>query len=901
MRAPLESVSVLLPFIVGLVGCLNPTPNGNPKQSSEIQSPGKASSLTLNSPRLEEERDEEALSDGQRAPLSQPLADGNNISISLAFVFDLVHAQACHQFGNGLQAIEELQGGEQLAKVAQWTLSTLKKLRPEFALIVDAIDLYSIDTCGNLSYSLAKILSIASQERLLQNPDGLFTWNDSLWNQSFANQTFVQKQESECQTNLFSGFYLATNLAQDIGRQLKVLPSFPLNLVGEGDLYFDTETFLAYVSLLKRLKWYHVVVLAENELIIGQFTDVATQDEICIVDSIAMDTHRDEFGMHSGPFGHNSTWNFGTSNIVYLGRPSRVSQLLSQHSREGSHWILPFMPSSHLEELFPQGQPNYFKRLYFVQKNIRRLPDFWIDNGLENSSTSSSSLHPLSMPMAFEDNRAWNVSKAIVSTVLHFNEAIAKGQKPSPSSSKSCVRNLSHDMPTVMSDSQFQRVLNLSSSETISKAVFSIYQMNSSGELEGIGEFFPHSRKLTLLPHFQESILISDLVYLPNFPIGPWEEDFRCVNLPVYSLAQTRMLAPSFKMEPWIIILITIGSVGIVVAVSIMLYILSKVCAEVVDGSQSLSIVFLAAIVFMYGCVVPFGFYPDPLICLLRLYGTRLAYALVFAVLLSRSLMLATADIDGLPGHVSGLIQAFLLIMMTGFQVGLSTQEWFLREQSFTMLTIAGRYEQLECADKGISVIVSLSYVMILLLLQLIISPFIVSSRRNYKEGFLFCLASVVCLILWLGWTISYVIFGAILDPVWYDIIECIGLTATATCLLLVIFIPKCYMMATPPYIKSNGTTRHPNSSVSLQRINDISTAGSSSSTSDCTQMTPANSHQNNLQVLGTTTTCSTTEDRGYPPGNDYLSPSDLYDSLKGTFIACFLYYIGDVLIQWRG
>lgn len=90
----------------------------------------------------------------------------------------------------------------------------------------------------------------------------------------------------------FSGFYLATSLGPDIRRQLQVLSSIPLNLVGEGDPYYDMETFLAYVSLMKRLKWYHVVVLAENELIISQFTDIATQDEICIVDSVAMDTHR---------------------------------------------------------------------------------------------------------------------------------------------------------------------------------------------------------------------------------------------------------------------------------------------------------------------------------------------------------------------------------------------------------------------------------------------------------------------------------------------------------------------------------------------------------------------------------------------------------------------------------
>eukprot|EP00095_Tigriopus_kingsejongensis_P004260 maker-scaffold1645_size32249-snap-gene-0.7 protein:Tk04260 transcript:maker-scaffold1645_size32249-snap-gene-0.7-mRNA-1 annotation:"hypothetical protein" len=93
-------------------------------------------------------------------------------------------------------------------------------------------------------------------------------------------------------------------------------------------------------------------------------------------------------------------------------------------------------------------------------------------------------------------------------------------------------------------------------------------------------------------------------------------------------------------------------------------------------------------------------------------------------------------------------------------------------------------------------------------------------------------------------------------------------------------------MMATPPYSKSTNRGHHVNASVSLQRINDISTSASSSGS----HMTPANSHQNNLQVLGTTTSSSTTDDRGFDHSNhtmtDYLNTSDLYDSLKDPVTA---------------
>eukprot|EP00095_Tigriopus_kingsejongensis_P004261 maker-scaffold1645_size32249-snap-gene-0.6 protein:Tk04261 transcript:maker-scaffold1645_size32249-snap-gene-0.6-mRNA-1 annotation:"protein bride of sevenless" len=747
-----------------------------------LESSTASSSVSLNSPRRSEP-------DSVTLPGPDELSNSDSSPalpmLSLVFVFDLVRASSCRQFGNGLKAPEEVQGGEQLARVAQWTLKRMKEVNPRtLAHVVDAIDLYSMDTCGNVTYSVSKILSMATQEHLIMDPDDLLDVKDSLAsNPRSALNTSPGMEDNttvdEC-AQVFGGFYVATSLSREIEIQLAVLPSLPIHSLGGGDLFIDADTLEACVALVKRLHWHHVVVLAETEEIIRQFSDIATQEEICIVDSLPMVQDRDDFGMHSWLFGHNSTWSeFGTSNIVYLGRPSRLVHLLKDHATEGFHWILPFVPEINDFE--------GVEHLYFVRKTYHNLPEFSADQH-----------------WAFEDTRLRNVSRAVASAVLNHEQQTAKTVK--------CRARVPTHVPMI-GESQFQRVLNLSSASSQASSssqpaaspssssswgkerVFSIYRVNSSKARnerhELIGEFSPESRKLTLWHPLEPPISASDR-QLGFFSAVPWNKlEPACLNLPVYPLAQSRVLYPAFRMEPWIIILITIGAVGILVALAILLYIASKVCAEVVDGSQSLSILFLLSIMFMYATLIPFGFYPDPIVCLIRLYATRLAYALVFAILLSRSLMLATADTDGLPGHVSGVVQAFLLLMMTGFQVGLSTQEWFLRERPFSTLVIAGRYEHLECSDRGIPVIWNLAYVMILLVLQVIISPFIVASRRNYKEGFLFCLASVVCLVLWLAWTVSYVVFGALLGEIWYDIIQCIGLTATATCLLLVIFIPK--------------------------------------------------------------------------------------------------------------
>ena len=66
-------------------------------------------------------------------------------------------------------------------------------------------------------------------------------------------------------------------------------------------------------------------------------------------------------------------------------------------------------------------------------------------------------------------------------------------------------------------------------------------------------------------------------------------------------------------------------------------------------------------------------------------------------MLLSRSLMLATADFDGLPGHISGLTQTFLFVILSGLQVALSVQEWFIREKPYSELVVIGRVMMASC------------------------------------------------------------------------------------------------------------------------------------------------------------------------------------------------------------
>ena len=159
--------------------------------------------------------------------------------------------------------------------------------------------------------------------------------------------------------------------------------------------------------------------------------------------------------------------------------------------------------------------------------------------------------------------------------------------------------------------------------------------------------------------------------------------------------------------------------------------------------------------------------------------------------------MLATADdVDGLPGHVSGFTQFTLLIFMCGVQIALTTQEWFFYGSTAYVESVhIERYTfktcKLNATRDEYFTLYKLSYPSFLLFLQMCMNPFIVKSQRNYREGLLFCIGSILISILWIGWVTMYVIMGKEYGTPWYEKSICCGLLATPTVLLIAIFVPK--------------------------------------------------------------------------------------------------------------
>ena len=159
--------------------------------------------------------------------------------------------------------------------------------------------------------------------------------------------------------------------------------------------------------------------------------------------------------------------------------------------------------------------------------------------------------------------------------------------------------------------------------------------------------------------------------------------------------------------------------------------------------------------------------------------------------------MLATADdVDGLPGHVSGFTQATLYIFMFGVQLGLSIQELVLQDpESYVNTVHIERYNfelcRSETSIENNAFIHRIIYVTLLLFLQICISPFIVKSERNYKEGLLFCISSIFHGIIWITWISMYIVMGKWHGLSWHDKSICCGLIACGCNLIIFVFVPK--------------------------------------------------------------------------------------------------------------
>lgn len=270
-----------------------------------------------------------------------------------------------------------------------------------------------------------------------------------------------------------------------------------------------------------------------------------------------------------------------------------------------------------------------------------------------------------------------------------------------------------------------------------------------------------------------------------------------------------------WKYDTWVTVLVTISAVGTLIAICTTAYLIVKSCREdFEEGNQLTNVILLVAIIFSYSCTIIFMLHNDTATCSRRITVVGVAYVSMLAPILARCFLIIAVEMDGIHGHVSGFLQSMLCFFIFVVQVAMAAYYW-------VMTAVTGRSKP-NCMVHMKLTLAYLSYTMFLCFTWLVASPFCIRSRRNNREGLLLHLGSVAVALVWLVWFLLFFL----LHPRWNEFVICFGLVATATAILVSVFLSKVYRMivsaaaresgqvSMQPVIFASASSRSPNLSI---------------------------------------------------------------------------------------
>lgn len=292
----------------------------------------------------------------------------------------------------------------------------------------------------------------------------------------------------------------------------------------------------------------------------------------------------------------------------------------------------------------------------------------------------------------------------------------------------------------------------------------------------------------------------------------------------------------------WVIVCLTIGACGLFTDFIILLHIIVYILrGKRTEGSQFFTIILILGNMALYACMLPYAMKPSQVVCTFKSFGSSLSLAIVFSVMVARSLLMVTTDTKGFQGHISGLLQACVFLLMITTQVILVLLLWWFKKTEL--------YANGSCVEDNLLYLTINGYDSFLLCWLLLLCPFAARNRRNYKEGLQFTVANIFTVCAWIAWIA--VVFTQ--DSEFHNAAKCIGIVAIATSQLIVIFIPRACAIAMVPESKSYG--------IPAISSNHLSAAS-------------------NADICNSTLPMYETVNRGYVPdqeqinGNDYMVPT---------------------------
>ncbi|KAJ6648078.1 Protein bride of sevenless [Pseudolycoriella hygida] len=255
------------------------------------------------------------------------------------------------------------------------------------------------------------------------------------------------------------------------------------------------------------------------------------------------------------------------------------------------------------------------------------------------------------------------------------------------------------------------------------------------------------------------------------------------------------------KPEAWVAVGLTISVLGVLISLVILLFIVFRIYMnDVLEGNPIGTIILLISLVVLFVSFVPFSieYTSDKrilehnvislehsnTICSIRVFLLTLCYSLIFSLLLCRSVMLASIGSEGgFLSHVNGYVQSVLCMFSVLVQIGLSTQLVVLMHVAKESISCDNIYY-------GHWLWALLAYDSCLLAFLVMLLPLIFRSQRNYKEGVLLTIGTILCVVVWSTW-----IPCSTLGDYWRDAAVPLGLQGTGWAILGGILIPRCFLI----------------------------------------------------------------------------------------------------------
>lgn len=144
------------------------------------------------------------------------------------------------------------------------------------------------------------------------------------------------------------------------------------------------------------------------------------------------------------------------------------------------------------------------------------------------------------------------------------------------------------------------------------------------------------------------------------------------------------------RSEVWVAIGLTVSTLGILLCMAILTFVIVRICLEdVLEGNPIGSVMMLIALIAQFTSFFPFTIEyvgqdsnssneaTEVLnsMCIIKIFVVSICYCLTFSLLLSRAIMLASIGSEGgFLSHVNGYIQSIICIFSFLVQLGLSTQ-----------------------------------------------------------------------------------------------------------------------------------------------------------------------------------------------------------------------------------